>query len=209
MGDGCAVRTQGLVDGFSSPRRGSGAARAVYGDSMRRWFNLESYSRVVREDPDEDWRYRLLMHQLPRQFHALSQDEQAAALLEPPTRTGRRCWDAFLAAVVEHVAVLHGHAVPAWLDEPERFQEPPWVIARTGAIAVDSRRYAPPAFQRHGALPDPLDLDPRGGELHEWIPGSWAGWTVEQRPCPWCPDWRPATEAEIAASLDRRDAVTP
>ena len=137
---------------------------------MRGWFNLEGYSGVIREEPDDSERYRVLIHQLPRQFHDLSHGEQAAALLDPPSLTGQRRWDALLAAVVEHIARLHGHAVPAWVDEPARFLQVPWVIARVRAIGLDSVLYAPGAFVRHGALPDPLDLDARGGEKHEWIP---------------------------------------
>ena len=29
--------------------------------------------------------------------------------------------------------------------------------------------YAPAAFIRHGVLPDPRDLDRRGGERHDWV----------------------------------------
>ena len=30
--------------------------------------------------------------------------------------------------------------------------------------------FAPAAFLRHGAVPDPRDLDARGGERYEWTP---------------------------------------
>ena len=133
-------------------------------------FSLQGYSWIIRDEPDDSERYGVLMHQLPRRFHDLSRDAQAAALLEPPTLTGQRRWDALLAAVVEHIARLHGHAIPAWVDEPERFLQVPWVIARGRAIGLDSVLYAPGAFIRHSVLPDPLDLDARGGEKHDWIP---------------------------------------
>lgn len=32
--------------------------------------------------------------------------------------------------------------------------------------------YYSDAFIRHSALPDPLDLDSRGGETHEWPPAN-------------------------------------
>ena len=44
---------------------------------------------------------------------------------------------------------------------------------RSGWPASDLERanlYAPAAFIRHGALPDPRDLDARGGERHAWAP---------------------------------------
>ena len=131
-------------------------------------FTLQAYSRIIEEEDDEG-RYRALMHQLPRRFHALGREEQAAALLAPPPLTGAP-WDALLAAVVEHIARLHDHPVPAWVDEPARFLETPWMISSNPAIAADALLYSPAAFIRHGALPDPLDLDARGGERHEWVP---------------------------------------
>ena len=109
------------------------------------------------------------MHQLPRHFHNASRELQAAALQEVPPLTGTR-WDALLAAVVEHLAWLHGHPIPEWVNEPERFLDMPWVVSTNRVIAADSVLYAPGAFIRHGALPDPLDLDPRGGERFAWIP---------------------------------------
>ena len=132
-------------------------------------FRVESYSRVIREAPDDATRSRMLMHDLPRRFHQLPQDLQIAALKDPASLTGTR-WDALLAAVTEHFGLLHDHPVPAWVEEPERFLDVPWVLSSVRTIALDSVLYAPPAFVRHGAFPDPRDLDARGGEKHAWVP---------------------------------------
>ncbi|MCY4187490.1 MAG: hypothetical protein OXD30_03300 [Bryobacterales bacterium] len=137
---------------------------------MQRWFSLPAYSRLITTAADDSERYCGLIRQLPREFHGLSRAEQTAALAERPEPTGDRPWDAFLAAVVEHIARLHGHPVPAWVDEPERFLTLPWVVARTRLAGLDSVLFAPAAFIRHSVLPDPRDLDARGGEKHEWIP---------------------------------------
>ncbi len=138
---------------------------------MRRERGLESFARTIANPGyDDSDRYAALMHQLPRQFHSLAPADQAATLLEAPPLTGTK-WDALLAAVAEHVARLHGHAVPEWCNEPERFLDIPWVISTNAVVARDSVLYAPGAFIRHGALPDPADLDARGGETREWIPG--------------------------------------
>lgn len=139
---------------------------------MRRLVSLPGYGRFIAKDEDDVFRYRMLIHQLPREFHSVSRAEQAEALAERPELTGQRMWDAFLAAVVEHIARLHGHPVPAWVDEPERFLDRPWVFARTRLAARDSVLFAPAAFTRHGTVPDPRDLDARGGEKHEWLPPS-------------------------------------
>lgn len=132
-------------------------------------WGLGLYVREIREDFDRATVYRVLMHDLPRRFHQASPERQRAVLLERPEVTGTR-WDALLAAIVEHIARLHGHPIPGWVNEPERFLDTPWVISEYRTIAIDSVLYAPGAFIRHGALPDPLDLDARGGEKHAWIP---------------------------------------
>ena len=132
-------------------------------------FIMAAYSRIIEEESDDTDRYRALMHQLPRRFHELGRDGQAAVLLEWPPLTGSR-WDVLLAAVVEQIARLHDHAIPAWVEEPERFLEDPWVIARSREIASESVLFAPGAFIRHSVFPDPLDLDARGGKTHVWVP---------------------------------------
>ncbi|MCY3597468.1 MAG: hypothetical protein OXG71_08550 [Rhodospirillales bacterium] len=72
--------------------------------------------------------------------------------------------------MVEHVARLYGHQLPAWIDEPERFLDRTWVLPDIPFMRRNAILYAPAAFIRHGAPPDPRDLDPRGGERHAWVP---------------------------------------
>ena len=83
--------------------------------------------------------------------------------------TGTR-WDALLAATAEHLAELHGQPLPSWLEEPARRLEQPWALPTTRRIRRNAILYAPAAFVRHGALPDPRDLDARGGEHDAWVP---------------------------------------
>ena len=87
-----------------------------------------------------------------------------------PCHSGEALWDALMAAVVEHLATLHGHEVPEWVNERERFLDVPWIVSRLPLIRQESLAFAPAAFIRHGALPDPRDLDARGGERHAWAP---------------------------------------
>ena len=132
-------------------------------------LSLEEYTAAVREQWSEGDLKRAMLHDLPRRFHALSGAEQADVLRVAPSLT-HSPWDALLAAVTEHVAALHGHALPRWLDEPERFLSEPWVLPTISSTRLNAIRFAPAAFIRHGALPDPRDLDSRGGEIHEWVP---------------------------------------
>ena len=132
-------------------------------------FELAVYCRLIENESEDAHTYAMLIHDLPRRFHLRTPEEQTAFLRERPPLTGTR-WDALLAAVVEHIARLHGHPVPEWVDEPERFLDTPWVISKNPVTAADSVLYSPGAFIRHGALPDPMDLDARGGEKHAWVP---------------------------------------
>lgn len=171
-------------------------------------WTLERYvSLVLRfHEEDENFTCRLLARELPRLFHDRSPERQAEILAERPPLAGLPFWDALLTAVAEHLAVLHGRPVPEWADEPEGFLDPPQTRLRDPGCDYEARACAPPAFQRHGALIDPSELDPCGGERHEWIPGCW-NWRVPQRPCPWKPDWRPPTVGEVKASEDALAAV--
>ena len=78
-----------------------------------------------------------------------------------PPSTGTR-WDALLAATVEHLCELHGPQPPAWLEEPERFLKITWILPTTPTMVQEAIAFAPAAFIRHGALPDPRCLDARG-----------------------------------------------
>ena len=46
---------------------------------------------------------------------------------------------------------------------------PTWFVTDSPAIRVDAAMYSPGAFIRHGAVPDPLELDARGGERFDWM----------------------------------------
>ena len=63
--------------------------------------------------------------------------------------------------MVEHVASLHGHEPPAWVDEPERFLDSTLVLSPILVIRMESLMFAPAGFLRHGAIPDPRDVDAR------------------------------------------------
>ena len=132
-------------------------------------FTLVAYTEGVREGWPESDIERWIVCGLPRDFNVLNAAQQRAALAERVPLTNTK-WDALLAAMVEHVAWLHGHERPAWVDEPERFLETTWVLSPIRSGRMESLMYAPAAFLRHGAIPDPRDLDSRGGERYKWTP---------------------------------------
>ena len=74
-------------------------------------WSFQVYAEIVRDGPDFDYAYTMLVHHLPRWFHRLAAADQVEALQVRPELTGTR-WDALLAALAEHVARLYGHPAP-------------------------------------------------------------------------------------------------
>lgn len=130
---------------------------------------LADFLRGIEEGWPEEDIARWIVCQLPRSFHARSAEEQREALRARVPLTGTK-WDALVAGMVEHVAWLHGHERPGWVDERERFLDITWVLPDTPWARLCSVMFSPAAFLRHGAIPDPRDLDARGGERFAWTP---------------------------------------
>ena len=116
---------------------------------------------------DEGATLRIIMRGIPRTFGNIGIRERERTLEVPPGLTGTK-WDALLAAIAEHIAWLGGYPRPAWVDEPQRFNDPP--KSYTKVRKSDAVCYSPGAFIRHGTFADPKDLDARGGERHAWVP---------------------------------------
>ena len=132
-------------------------------------FALSEYAEIVDTGLPHGQIYRCMIHDLPRRFHALTAERQRIVLETAPPLTGTR-WDALLAGVVEHIAKLHGQQAPAWTEEADRFLKVPWIATPIEDNRIRDAAFAPAAFIRHGAIPDPRDLDARGGERHAWAP---------------------------------------
>ena len=135
-----------------------------------RLSRVAQYCDVIEDGPDDESRYRMLVHDLPRQFRQLGPAARVAALEEAPRLTGTR-WDALLAAMAEHVAEAHGLEKPAWVDEPGRFLDPPWAVLAAPQGEEEDRRGLPGCFRRHGALPDAADLDRWDSAGRRWPDG--------------------------------------
>ena len=129
---------------------------------------IETWLDGLRVGWPEDEVKRMVVCGLPRWFAHLPRREQREQLARRPAPTRTR-WDALIAAMAEHLAEFHGHPVPQWVDEPDRFLETTWVLPESELMRLESLWYAPPAFIRHGAIPDPADLDARGGQRYGWV----------------------------------------
>lgn len=133
-------------------------------------MRLSEFTAMIRDGWTDDEIYRFMTHDLPRRLMGMEPARRPAVLGERPPVTGTR-WDGLLAAMVEHLAELHGIPPPAWVDEPERFVQPTWIPIVGEFARLRDLAWVPAAFLRHGVVIDPRSLDGRGGERHAWAPG--------------------------------------
>ena len=126
--------------------------------------SCSQYAATIDNARSDAERYRMLISDLPRRFHAASRERQARALERAPRLTGTR-WDALLAAVAEHIAICHDHPVPDWCDEPERSLKIYWMPIRAYGKGFPGFVYrdTPGAFLRHGVIVAGWELSERDG----------------------------------------------
>jgi hypothetical protein len=112
-------------------------------------MSLAAVAQRVRAG--EDFRYAV------REFldeFALRADERsrAGAIEERPAPTGDARYDAYLGALAEHVAAVHGLARPAWAIEPYRFLDRFWFVSDVRGFRATAIAQAPAAFRRRGVF---------------------------------------------------------
>lgn len=96
----------------------------------------ESFSIAVRDFLDE---YR---------FRPLSL--RRSALAEDPPTTGDARYDAYLAAVAEHLSAADGLAAPDWVYGVDRFLERFWFLSEVPGFRAVQIVQSPAAFRRRG-----------------------------------------------------------
>jgi hypothetical protein len=75
---------------------------------------------------------------------------QAEAIAERPAAIGDPRHDAYLGALAEHLAAVHGLERPSWSIEPERFLDRFWFVSDVPGFRAISIAQAPAAFRRRG-----------------------------------------------------------
>lgn len=85
-------------------------------------------------------------------------DLRFGAIADPPEQTGEGRYDAFLAALAEHLALSAGLVVPSWTSGRERFLDRFWFVSEVKGFRAVSIARAPAAFRRRGVFlhPDAL-----------------------------------------------------
>lgn len=96
-------------------------------------------------------------HHAVREFldeFALRGDDssRAEAIAGRPATTGDPRHDAYLAALAEHLAAVHGLSRPEWSVEPGRFLDRFWFVSEVPGFRAVAIAQAPAAFRRRGVF---------------------------------------------------------
>ena len=82
---------------------------------------------------------------------------RAELLVEVPSSTGDRRWDALLGALAEHLAAQLDLAPPEW--SRSRVLATPWFPSSLPSKRTEALVWAPAAFRKHGVYLSSHDLD--------------------------------------------------
>lgn len=91
-------------------------------------------------------------------FRAAAAGERAALLWERPEFTGERRFDAYLAALAEHLAVRHDLPAPPWVQEPDRFLDRWWFPTAFKSLHALALVQSPAGFRRRGIFVDDTEF---------------------------------------------------
>jgi len=69
-----------------------------------------------------------------------------------PGSTGDQRWDAFIAALAEHLAYHEGLPIPRWTDRGDRFLKQWWFLSDLPSVRAAALAESPAAFRRRGVF---------------------------------------------------------
>lgn len=91
-----------------------------------------------------------LIAQFIDDFRSRRRNDQRELINDKPGRTGSPLIDAYLAALAEHLANEVGLAVPAWVEDPDRFLTRWWIEGDVPSARPTALAQSPAAFRRRG-----------------------------------------------------------
>lgn len=135
MAERLATKSEWLASHPPDPKRLSQTLAGV-GSRAR---HGEDFRHAAREFLDE--------------FALLGDDHaRVRAIAERPPTTGDRRHDAYLGALAEHLATVHGLERPSWSLEPHRFLDRFWFVSKERGFRAVAIAQAPAAFRRRGVF---------------------------------------------------------
>lgn len=110
---------------------------------------LAVVARRTRAGEDFDFAVREFLDEF-----ALRGDDRlrAAAIETRPESTGDSRQDAYLGALAEHLAAVHGLTRPDWAVEQDRFLATFWFVSDVPGFRATAIAQAPAAFRRRGVF---------------------------------------------------------
>jgi hypothetical protein len=83
-------------------------------------------------------------------FQETAPADRPALLRDAPPSTGDVRWDAFLAALAEHLAYHGALPIPRWVDRKSRFLKQWWFPTDLPSVMASALAESPAAFRRRG-----------------------------------------------------------
>jgi hypothetical protein len=148
----------GEVDvGLSSVRRYLDVIRArldIELDSTTepgfRPMTLASVGRAARRHVADGETMLRLCLQFIDDFQEVEPGSRGSLLEDVPPPTGDARWDAFLAALAEHLAYHGNLPIPRWVDRKGRFLKRWWFLSDLPSVMASALAESPAAFRSRG-----------------------------------------------------------
>ncbi len=124
----------------------------------RRFTLAETGQRVAAalSEPDQSSAWAAIRDFLDG-FVSAPVEARGELMAERPAAVEVR-FDAYLAALAEHLAVHHHIGVPAWAQEPDRFLSQWWFPTRFRSLHAMAMVQSPASFRRRGIFVDSTEL---------------------------------------------------
>ena len=126
-------------------------------------LTLAEVARRIRQalmDPEqgesEAW---LPIREFLDDFRTAAPEVRQGMIEARPEPTGDPRFDAYLAALAEHLAVHHDLRVPEWVEEPGRFLDRWWFPTRFRSLHAMALVESPASFRRRGIFIDHTEFE--------------------------------------------------
>ncbi len=110
----------------------------------------QSLAGIARRARDGDDFFLAVRELLDEVALSSTAHQRRRAIAEEPERTGDPRHDAYLAALGEHLALIHGLRPPDWTSAPQRFLNTFWFASDVKGFRALAIAQSPAAFRRRG-----------------------------------------------------------
>lgn len=121
-------------------------------------MSIADLASELAETDDKSVPWRLLREFL-LEFTFEDDTAKAALLSARPDPTGSQRWDAFLAALAEHLAFHHRLPCPPWAQDAAHSLTSAWFLSGLPAARAAAMETSPASFRRRLIFVDRRDLD--------------------------------------------------